>query len=131
MIECDRYAIYTYVILSNLKVSIFESINHRKYTITEYKLKSDEDSAELDLIHIHPISTRGGMIVTHGCNCYNIPTDLIYGIDNKVFYELRISPKNAYSQQLYIISACYNMDGSLIIFGCEDGSLHVFDAQNT
>ena len=131
MIECDRYAIYTYVILSNLKVSIFESINHRKYTITEYKLKNDKDSAEFDLIHTHPISTRGGMVEFSSGYCYNMPDYLIHGIKNIENCKNKIIPTSKYSKRLYTTSACYNMDGSLIIFGCEDGSLHVFDAQNT
>lgn len=127
-IECNQYALGVCVLLSNGKMCMFESTNCQKYAITDYMLNINGELNGVRFIRSYPIATGSCLAVFSDEYRENMETREIYSTKENEFRIVRILPTNVFGLRCRISSACYNMDGSLIILGCEDGSLHVFNA---
>ena len=130
MIECDQYALRVSVLLSNGNLRCFESTNCQKYALTTYKLVKGNELSRVKLINSHPLLNCGQTIFFSDEYCFNTPPAIHSSTEgDKSWYCNTISLKNSYPN-VRISSACYSIDGSLVIYGCEDGSLFIFNAQD-
>ena len=127
MIECNRYALSVCVLLSNGNMCMFESTNYRKYAITNYMLNNNGKLNGVRLIRSYPISAGRCLTIFSDEDGDSMTISVIHGIKENEFRIIRILPRNVFDVRCSISSACYDMTGHLIILGCEDGSLHVFN----
>ena len=126
MIECNRYANYNYVLLSNGKVDFYVSENNRKHEGIKSSLEEGMSFVSTQFIRTSSTSNYGGLAVLNDGICYNMPNDLFSRGDYETYWHNRLIAFNERRRQIRITTACYNMDEMKIITACEDGSMFVF-----
>ena len=130
MIECNQYATFTYILLSNGKVDSKGSYNHQKHTIYKFSLGKLVNRMETKFIRTSPSSRYGGFAVFGDGCLYNMPEIFLSTKDIKASRQNKIIPINEENQHIRITTACYTRKGTKIIIGCKDGSLHVFNVED-
>ena len=130
MIECDQYAKFTYILLSNGKIEYRACFNNNKHKVIKLSLGKYINKIEAEFIRTSPASGYGGFAVFNDGCLHNMPSDFLSRWDYKESYQNKIIPVNEKNEQICITTACYAKEETKIIVGCGDGSLHIFTVVN-
>ena len=130
MIECDQYALCASVLLSNGNLKCFESTNSFKYALTTYKLVEGAEMSGVKLIYSHPMLNSCKTVLFSGEYCHYEQTDISSSAEGNKSWVCNTASLNNDYPSVRISSACYSVDRSFVIYGCEDGSLFILNAQD-
>ena len=130
MIECDQYADYSYILLSNGKIDSKASFNHQKYSVMKFSLGKHIKKMNAKFMRASPATEYGGFAVLDDGCLHNMPEIFLSKEDYEASRQNKIIPINEENQHIRITTACYTRKGTKIIIGCKDGSLHVFNVED-
>ena len=130
MIECNQYATFTYILLSNGKIDTKASYNHQKHNIYKFSLGKHIKKMNANFIRASPATKYGGFAVLDDGCLYNMPEMFLSKEDYEASCQNTIFPANEKNEQIRITTACYTKKGTKIVIGCNDGSLHVFNVED-